>query len=240
MFKVGIDPGHGGSDPGAIGPTGLQEKDINMSVGLLVARLLQEQGLAIVLTRDKDEQVTLADRSSRLNLARVDLVISIHVNSSLNHQANYVANFILASGGDAERAARLLQEELMTVTGWPKPAAPHGVIEKNLHMLRETKAPAVLLEMGFISNPLQEAQLKEPDFQILLATAIVRGISQYFDFPHRECQGQGIGETINVIIKGRQYQGILIEGKTYVHVRILEELGIGVRWEEGAKTVYVG
>jgi hypothetical protein len=179
-LATGIDPGHGGSDPGGLGPTGLKEKDVNLSVSLLVIELLKAHGMDVVATRTTDIYLSLKERSDMLNNEKVDLVVSIHVNRVADPAANYVANFIIARGGQAEKAAKIIQEELRAATGWPGPASKDGVIVSNLHMVRETKAPAVIVEMGFISNPEQEKQLKNQEFHKVLATAIARGIVKYF------------------------------------------------------------
>lgn len=186
MAKVGLDIGHGGRDPGAIGPTGLQEKDVNLSVGLIVLSLLEGNGIETVVTRTTDVFVSLRRRSDMLNAANVDLVISVHVNKVADPAPNYVASFVYGRGGRAESAARLIQEELRRATGWPGPHSPDGVMVRNLHMVRETHAPAVVVEMGFISNPGQERQLRDGSFHRVLAVAIAKGICRHFSLPFRE------------------------------------------------------
>ena len=168
----------------------LKEKDVNLSVSLLVIELLKAHGMDVVATRTTDIYLSLKERSDMLNNEKVDLVVSIHVNRVADPAANYVANFIIARGGQAEKAAKIIQEELRAATGWPGPASKDGVIVSNLHMVRETKAPAVIVEMGFISNPEQEKQLKAK-FHKVLATAIARGIVKYFN-----CNGKTQGTTI--------------------------------------------
>ncbi|KKM08663.1 hypothetical protein SY88_22815 [Clostridiales bacterium PH28_bin88] len=186
MVKVGLDIGHGGRDPGAIGPTGLQEKDVNLSVGLIVLSLLEGNGIETTVTRTTDVFVSLRQRSDMFNAADVDLVISVHVNKVADPAPNYVASFVYGRGGRAESAARLIQEELRRVTGWPGPHSPDGVMVRNLHMVRETHAPAVVVEMGFISNPEQERQLRDGSFHRVLAVAIAKGICRHFSLPFRE------------------------------------------------------
>ncbi len=179
LLKIGIDPGHGGKDPGGLGATGLKEKEVNLSVSLLVIELLKAQGVDVVATRTTDTFLSLAQRSDMLNNAKVDLVVSIHVNRVANPAANYVANFIIARGGQAEKAAKIIQEELRKATGWPGPSSKDGVVVSNLHMVRETVAPAVIIEMGFISNLEQEIQLKNQEFHKVLALAIAKGVLSF-------------------------------------------------------------
>lgn len=240
-MKIGIDPGHGGSDPGAIGAGGLKEKDVTLSVGLLVLEMLKGQGSEVTITRMTDKDVTPTQRTNMLNAANVNLVVSIHVNSVADPRPNYVSSFIIARGGNAEKAAKVLQQELQIATSWPKPNTPDGVVIKNLHMTRETLAPAVLVEMGFISNPQQEKQLKDVEFHKVLASAIVKGVCKHFNKTYIEPTSQApVREDVTVIAGDKQYSGNLIGGKTYVHVRVLEEFGLLVQWDESTRTVYVG
>jgi len=176
MATVGIDPGYGGKDPGAVGKKlGLKEKDVNLDIGMELAQYLKKNGVKVVLSRSKDVDVELRDRSGLFNYEDVNLVVSIHVNSATSSEPNYLTTFIYAHGGQAEELAELVQNELRTVTGWPS----GGVRAGNFYMLRETKMPAILVELGFISNPEQEEFLAKEDNRKLLAGAIGRGILKY-------------------------------------------------------------
>ncbi|GAW91867.1 N-acetylmuramoyl-L-alanine amidase [Calderihabitans maritimus] len=174
--KIGIDPGHGGKDLGTVGKQfGLQEKEVNLSVALELDRLLRNHAVETLLTRNTDVYVGLAERVKLLNEAKVDLVISLHVNSASNSEANYLSTHILARGGQAEKLAQQVQANLVKVTGWPD----GGVRVNNFYILRETAAPAILVEMGFMSNPLQEQLLREDGIRKKLATGIAIGTLNY-------------------------------------------------------------
>lgn len=130
----------------------------------------------------------------------MDLVLSLHVNSCTNPQVNYLASFILAPGGEAEKAARFIQRELVQATGRPD----GGVRQANFYILRETEAPAVLVEMGFLSNPQVAAQLAQNSFQEKLARAIFRGVLLYLGFDPDEpldIQGHWAEEAIRLVRK---------------------------------------
>ena len=96
----------------------------------------------------------------------------MHINSATRQGADYISTFIQAQGGEAEKLAGKVQNELVQATGWPD----GGVRVKNLHMTRETRMPAILVECGFISNPEQEQQLRQPETQKKLALAIADGV----------------------------------------------------------------
>lgn len=171
-MKIGIDPGHGGRDPGAVGPTRLYEKDVVLGISLELARLLKQAGLEPVLTRPDDRNVELVTRTALINNMKCDLAVSVHCNSVTRQEANYISTFIQGAGGPAEQLAKKVQAELVRATGWPD----GGIRAQNFHLTRETKMPAILVECGFVSNPEQENQLRQPETQRKLAQAIAGGI----------------------------------------------------------------
>ena len=175
-MKIGIDPGHGGADPGAIGPTRLYEKDVTLAISRELDRLLQAAGIETFMTRSDDRTMELITRSSLINNMKCDLVISVHCNSAGSQQANYISTFIQAQGGEAEKLAGKVQNKLVQATTWPD----GGIRVKNLHMTRETKMPAILCECGFISNPDQEKQLRQSETHMKIAQAIADGVLDYF------------------------------------------------------------
>lgn len=231
-MKIGIDPGHGGRDPGAIGPTGLCEKDVTLPISLELARLLKEAGLDPFLTRTDDRSMDLITRTLLLNNPKCDLAISAHINSADRREADYISTFIQAQGGQAEKLARKVQNELVHATGWPD----GGVRVKNLHMTRETKMPGILVECGFISNPEQEKQLRQPKTQKRLAQAIADGVLVYMG---KERKDENMAD-IKVIVKGKELPGKLIDGKTWVPLReLVEALNNAVIWDDRDRSAMV-
>lgn len=173
-WRIGLDPGHGGSDPGAVG-NGLLEKEVTLKVSLLLGNLLVKAGVEVAYSRKEDTDVSLEERASLFNRARVDLVVSLHVNSSEDSRAGYLATYILGFGGQAAKAARAIQQELVAALKWPD----GGVREADFYILRETEAPAVLVEMGFLSHPQEAEALKTEEIRRLLALGLARGIATY-------------------------------------------------------------
>lgn len=232
MYRIGIDPGHGGEDPGAIGPTRLLEKDVNLDIAYALYNFLLSRKFCVQMTRYHDITESLLSRSCQINNWKCHYCISIHCNASENRNANYIATFIQGRGGEAEKLAEKVQKELVQVTGWPD----GGVRVQNLHMTRETKMPAILVECGFISNPQQEKQLADPFFRRGIGEAIGRGILNYLGFGK---DGNGYMD-VKVIVHGKEITGKLIDGKTYVHIRdIVEALNNTVLWDEKDKIVIV-
>jgi N-acetylmuramoyl-L-alanine amidase len=175
IMLIGDDAGHGGKDPGAAGLNGLKEKDVNLAIAQSVYYALVSAGLECYMTRKTDESMELLTRTTCINNMGCDYAVSIHCNASDHRDADYIATYIQGTGGKAEQLARKVQAQLVAATSWED----GGVKVANLHMTRETRMPAILVECGFISNPEQEAQLATPAMQRTIAVAIARGILEY-------------------------------------------------------------
>jgi len=181
-MKAVINYGHGpkdvGYDPGAIGPTGYQEATQNKEVGERVVRKLQANGWEILAIQDGD----LWDVTNRANDFNPHYFLSIHANSFADNNAHGVETIALAAGGMGEKMAKEIQKELVAATG----LSNRGVKFNNLHVLRETDCPAALVEIGFISNPAEEALVKQDLFDETVASAICRGFSRAVGVPYPE------------------------------------------------------
>lgn len=114
LERVVIDPGHGGNDPGAIGPGGLKEKDVTLDIAHRVAPILaREQGIVTMITRDSDRYVTLEERTARANAFHADLFVSIHCNASESPASRGIQSYVLDTSRD-ESAARVAARENAT------------------------------------------------------------------------------------------------------------------------------
>jgi len=182
-LKIGIDPGHGGRDPGAVSPVRpslndqlyTEEAYVTLAIAKRLQGILLACGYEVIITRTDDTNISLNSRSNVLNQAGCDIAISIHLNSSTVSEPDYIATYIQATGGLAEKLAQCIQPRLVQITGWPD----GGIRVSNLHMTRETFMPAVLVELGFVSNPQDEIQLNDPGVQGKLAAAIAEGTMIY-------------------------------------------------------------
>lgn len=186
MPKIMLDAGHGQSDPGAVGPTRLKEKDAALALTKRVGRLLEEQGVEVSYTRIDDKRLVdtssakdLQARADKANRAKVDYVVSIHHNSAAVPAAHGAETYVVAKGGRAEQLAKRVQAKLTSATG----LTDRGVKTANLAMLRETDMPAVLVEVGFISNPGEEALLRSEDFLDTAAEAIAKAVTEQVGLP---------------------------------------------------------
>lgn len=173
-MKVCIDPGHGGSDPGAVGPTGLKEAHVNLAVALKVAEKLRKAGVEVRLTRTSDMFIDLQLRCNIANSLGADYFVSIHCNSAGKPEAKGTETYCYKFGGQAEILAKAIQDELIAATGRDN----RGVKTANYYVLRRTNMPAVLTELAFISNPEEERLLGSPEYQEKCAAAIAQGIGK--------------------------------------------------------------
>ena len=173
MKTVCIDPGHGGKDPGATGG-GVREKDIVLNVAKKIGAFLEARGCTVMLTRETDVFVELSDRARMANAAKADLYVSIHCNSVRdNARATGMEVYHYTRASEAsKRAARDIYDKLLPVCG----LRGRGVKAKDLAVLRETVMPAVLVELGFISNPDDCRKLTNFAWQDDAARAIADGI----------------------------------------------------------------
>jgi N-acetylmuramoyl-L-alanine amidase len=173
-MKVCIDPGHGGTDPGAIGkvPFILNEKDVNLSISLLLKKELEAKGHTVFLTRDTDISVSLGTRASFANQKNVDIFI-IHCNSSTSNSAEGIETWIFTDSNAGKKLAEPVQQSLISTFSTHK---NRGIKEANFQVLRETEMPAILVECEFISNPTQLQFLSDNNNQKKIAQAIALGI----------------------------------------------------------------
>ncbi|AOQ24726.1 hypothetical protein MTAT_04750 [Moorella thermoacetica] len=182
MARVVVDPGHGGYDSGAVGPSGLRESDVTLAVCLQLRDILVAQGIEVFLTRDGDYvpggvneiNADLAARCRLANEQRADYFISVHCNSA-SAAAHGTETYCYLFGGQGEQLARAVQSSLIKDLG----LTDRGVRSANYYVLRKTNMPAILTELAFISNPIEERMLADPKYQAVCARAIAKGIFNY-------------------------------------------------------------
>jgi len=174
MMKIVIDPGHGGQDPGAVGPSGVREKDVNLSVSRKLGDLMLAGGIQVHFTRLTDQEVSLADRANMANNIGADYFISIHANAATSPTAHGTETYHYPGSTKGRELAQSVQEELVAATGLTN----RGVKEENFYVLRVTSMPAILVELAFISNPEEEKLLTSSEFQNICARAIWDGVKK--------------------------------------------------------------
>lgn len=217
-----VDPGHGGAQGGATSPSGMQEKNLALTLAKKVKKALeQELGATVVLTRDRDALVQLSERVTLANGKKPDLFVSIHANSMPTKQQRLVNDgietYFLSASASGEQAKKVAARENAEAGGQPKGAAgdtlsfiladlqraethhdssrlayavhesliqatgatDRGVQQAPFYVLMGLEAPAVLVEVGFISHPAEGKKLADDAYQATLAQAITRGVGGF-------------------------------------------------------------
>lgn len=169
-----IDPGHGGSDPGARGAN-ITEAEINLIAARQLKKKLEGLGFNVYMTRQSDKKVGLYTRPQIANDLNADAFISIHANAARNVNAKGIENLYYPEDGYSlkRELAREIQQKLIAYTG----AVDRGIVERpNLVVTRETKMPSVIVEMGFLTNAEEEAKLLNPLYMDSITNGIRDGL----------------------------------------------------------------
>ena len=184
-----VDPGHGGVDPGAVGRGGALEKDITLAVALRLAELLRQGGATVLLTRETDTDLAdpetwdlatrkkddLARRVELANARRAQVFVSIHVNSFGSGAERGAQTFYRAGHPEGRRLATAIQREFQR-----RLATYREPKEADYYVLRNTRMPAVVVEVGFISHQAEERLMQDPAYQTKLAWCVYAGLVRYF------------------------------------------------------------
>ncbi|EGL19021.1 N-acetylmuramoyl-L-alanine amidase [Paenibacillus sp. HGF7] len=174
-YKIVIDPGHGGKDPGAAGASGKQEKAYTLALSKKVFdQLRQDPVFEVFMTRTDDTFVELEDRAQIANELGADAFISIHGNTYKDPDVSGTETFYYAD--DSFALAQKVHEQLVKSTGFKD----RGVKKEGWKVLRDSKHPAVFLEVGYLTNRDNETDMLSEAHQIRTAQAIANGIKNYF------------------------------------------------------------
>lgn len=177
-----IDAGHGGKDEGtASRKDNYEEKSLTLATSILVQSQLRKLGYKTILTRQTDIFVPLLRRSELANSHQAKVFVSIHYNYSQNHSALGTEIYYYADKKGSKRTnlSRILGEELLTHLETEANVISRGVKTGNFSVIRETKMPAILLEVGFLSNPKERERLLDPRYRMKIAKGVALGIHSY-------------------------------------------------------------
>lgn len=172
--SVVLDPGHGGTDYGAI-RNGINEKDINLDVAKRVEALLASKGVVVYMTRNIDETVSLLDRTTFTANKSPDIFVSIHVNSSVGNEASGLETHYYHP-----ESVELAQTVHSSLVSYVK-SKDRGLFKSRFYVINHTNVPAILVEIGFISNDSERAELVSEQRKQQTAKAIAEGILKYLN-----------------------------------------------------------
>ncbi|MFY4775093.1 N-acetylmuramoyl-L-alanine amidase [Metabacillus sp. RGM 3146] len=178
--KIILDAGHGGKDSGAIGPTKLYEKTVNLAVIKYLGDLLEKNGASVIYTRDDDTFLELYERTDISNASDADMFISVHQNSSTSKSVrgsevyfNTAYNF---NGAKSQELSKIISASLTNQIG----TYNRGTNTANFYVLKHNELPSVLVELAFISNPTEESWLRSDSVRRSAAQGIYNGVEKYF------------------------------------------------------------
>lgn len=189
--RVVVDPGHGGSDPGAIGVNGLYEKTVNRDVSLKLKVELERLGYEVLLTSEADTNMKLPERVAFKEAVQADLFISVHANAHpsssikgsmvLYYDRNYPQLSYPASPEMAELTSLNKQLAMYVAEAMSAKAGTYdrGIIPSSVYVVRNGTMPSILIETAFLSNPIDAANLANDAFRVQLALGIAEGIQRF-------------------------------------------------------------
>jgi N-acetylmuramoyl-L-alanine amidase len=170
--QIVIDAGHGGAEPGAL-RAGIYEKNITIEIARKVKRNLERAGISVVMTREADESVSLKERTVITNTVMPDAFVSIHVNSSESSQPNGLETYYYTP--QSKELAQDVHKKLNAYISAPD----RGIRTARFYVIRNTEVPAILTEIGYISNNGERAELLTESRQDATAKAIAEGIINF-------------------------------------------------------------
>lgn len=174
---IAIDPGHGGNDPGAIGPSGTHEKEITLGIATVLKGLLEEAGARVLMTREADQAVGLYERAGMANDAGAELFVSVHVNSSVSRALAGTETYYFPGAAAGRALAQKLQRRMLEALG----RTNREVREADFVVVRETRMPSALVECAYLSNQEEERLLQDAAFQRKAAEAISQAVADYLE-----------------------------------------------------------
>ena len=176
-YKVVIDPGHGGSDPGAVGINGLRETDIVLEISKNVSEFLTKKGVKTILTRNYERTLDLQPRVDKANKSKADAFVSIHANATRGKrlEVNGLETYYYSGYKGYSLAKNIHKQILITSSQSPD----RGVRRSRFYVIRKTSMPAALVEIGFVTGMYDAALLRQKAYRDKISFAIAKGILNY-------------------------------------------------------------
>ncbi|MEN2467209.1 N-acetylmuramoyl-L-alanine amidase [Ornithinibacillus sp. JPR2-1] len=174
-YNILIDPGHGGKDSGAVND-GVREKDLTLSTATKLANHLEAEGATVNFTRADDTFITLENRAYQSNTHETDVFISLHYDYFNNPEVNGINTYYANTNTSKE-----LSEKIHSALVGELDMTDRGIRQEDYYVLKHNQNPAVLLELGFISNPSDLEKVQTDEYQTEVAEAITNGLVEYFD-----------------------------------------------------------
>ncbi|KYC70371.1 N-acetylmuramoyl-L-alanine amidase [Bacillus licheniformis] len=225
MVKIFIDPGHGGTDPGA-SANGLQEKQLTLQIALALRNILlnEYQNVTVQLSRTSDQTVSLTQRTNAANSWGADYFLSIHINAG---GGTGFEDYIYPGVGAPTTTYRdIMHEEILKVVDF----RDRGKKTANFHVLRETAMPALLTENGFVDNTSDAEKLKSSAFIQSIARGHANGLARAFNLPKKSTalfkvqigafRDKANADSLAAQAKAKEFDAIVIDRDSLYKVQI--------------------
>ncbi|RPK29996.1 N-acetylmuramoyl-L-alanine amidase [Paenibacillus xylanexedens] len=235
MYKVWVDAGHGGKDPGAVA-NGIQEKDIALKVSLGIKERLESlyEDVQVLLSRSTDIFLELRNRTAKANAAGADILVSVHCNAGGGKGGFESFRYTSASQNSMK-----LQDTMHKAITAKLGGTDRGQKAQNLHMVRESKMPAVLTENLFVDVSADADRLKQSSVIDAIIDGHVQGIATYLGLTKKDAVKEDeVMDKANVFVNGKKIKdGVLIKGETFVPLRAVgDSIGAKIGWDNKTKT----
>lgn len=184
MFKIFIDPGHGGEDSGAVGPTGVMEKDLNMQTADLFSVACRRKGWDVMWSRVSDVNVLESASARKANVWNADVYVALHVNGA---GSSLATGYEILYWNTSSKGKELAEQIVANMKDNPyfsdrieRGAKPRYPADRGATVLLKTHMPAIIVEPGFVSNVEAEVWLQRFSTQAIIAETIVEAIESCF------------------------------------------------------------
>lgn len=213
MFKLFLDPGHGGTDPGAVG-NGLQEKNVTLQIATRIRDILTAEysNVSILMSRTGDQTVSLTERTNAANAWGANYFLSIHINAGGG--TGFESYIYPNVGAPTTTYQRVIHQEVVKVNE----LTDRGMKQADLHVLRESAMPALLTENGFIDNASDAAKMKSSAWLDKVARGHVNGLALAFNLQKNTAVYHTVVAGDTVYSLSQQYGSTIDQIKEWNHL----------------------
>jgi uncharacterized lipoprotein YddW (UPF0748 family) len=201
LYKVFVDPGHGGSDPGTLGFAGTEEKVNNLSMSFKTRDLLRAYGFDVMMSRESDIYIGLTERATMANNWKSSIFVSIHQNAFSDPAVHGIETYSYPGSIKGGDLAKKVQDRLIEGTG----ANNRNAKTNTYVVLEKTNMPAILVEAGFLSNEEEEKKLNSDPYQNIIAESILTGILDYYGIIKEDVTKDSIVDIKDISSMARNY-----------------------------------
>lgn len=200
--KIFVDPGHGGEDSGAVGYSGVLEKDINLLIGNKVIADLRKYGMDVVASRTTDVTLSLANRVAAANNWNSDIFVSLHNNSYSDTSVGGTETYYYSGDPVGKGIADKIQSNLIANLGFNNRGIKSG---DGLYVIKYTEMSSLLIEFGFLSNPGEEDTLNKDEYQEIASKSVVDGFLEYYNVKKDDLNKDGNIDIMDLSFMAKSY-----------------------------------